>query len=238
MLLNVGDYVEGYEYYGTQIARVRGWITCIFVHENVVRIEIKCDDGYNGHRGSDLIYGDLNFPITKLGQEDSGKGYARYDLYTPYVLSERFMRGIHCFDIDGVLAEYRFGTGVYSCKESEFEAYVKKNDVYLNARAPKRIKELIEKLDCVEDVYVISKAYCNEEESQKIEFVVREYGIRKQHIYFVKKDTDKLDVLRSISNIHKDVEHDNIHMVDDSVAVLGHIYDNSDFDTVHISSLL
>ncbi len=50
-MLKKGDYVEGYEYYGEKIQRMRGWVGEVYSDGSVY---IKCDDWCNGARGSNL----------------------------------------------------------------------------------------------------------------------------------------------------------------------------------------
>lgn len=50
-MLKKGDYVEGYEYYGEKIQRMRGWVEKVYGDGSV---SIKCDDWHNGARGSNL----------------------------------------------------------------------------------------------------------------------------------------------------------------------------------------
>lgn len=249
-MLKVGDYVEGFEHYGHKIARVRGWVGKIEVYENRVSITIQCDDCYNGARGNVLIYGNPRFPIKKLegrprpNTNNLGPSlfeiadYERFDFKVPFILSHNFHNSIMCFDVDGVLAEYRFGNGVYACKDSEFAEYCKKNNVYENANAPVAIKDFI---DCnlnYEQRYCISKSLSKDEETQKIKFVTENYDIPEDNIYFVESNEQKLEVMKTIAGFHKGVDEQEIFMVDDSIEVLGHIHENSNFGTIHISSLL
>jgi O-acetyl-ADP-ribose deacetylase (regulator of RNase III) len=50
-MLKKGDYVEGYEYYGEKIQRMRGWVEKVYGDGSV---SIKCDDWYNGARENNL----------------------------------------------------------------------------------------------------------------------------------------------------------------------------------------
>ena len=45
-----GDYVEGYEHYGTVVRRTRGWVDRVIPHG----VDIQCDDKYGGARGTSL----------------------------------------------------------------------------------------------------------------------------------------------------------------------------------------
>lgn len=247
-MLKIGDYVEGFEQYGYKIARVRGWISKIEIYESRAEIWLQCDDCYNGARGNCLIYGNPRFPITKLEDRprpsDSDRAlcgiadYERFDFKVPFIIEHNFNSSIVCFDIDGVLAEYRFGNGVYACKDSEFPDYCKKHNVYAEASAPLTIKSFMNRWLNVNQRYCISKAYCDEERDQKIKFVTEQYEIPREQIYFVDSNEQKLYIMKQIASLNDDVDEQEIFMVDDSIEVLGHIYENSNFGTIHISSLL
>lgn len=238
-LLKVGDYVEGYENYGEKIARVRGWITDIKVFSNRISIEIKCDDSYQGARGNNLIWGNDRLPIVRLDKSMTGQSYNRFrDIpELPFIQTHSFEDSICVFDIDGTLVEYRFGDGVYVCKDSEFMDYCKEHDVYADANIPDIMKKFIAGLD-KDKVYVCSKAYSLEEMKQKAELAYKKYDIPEENIFFVFNNHDKLEILNRIAGMHEDIPRWKIYMIDDSIDVLGHIQDNSDFGTIHISSLL
>lgn len=54
MDIRIGDYIEGSEYYGSNVRRIRGWVRKINrVHGKLV-ITIQCDDGYNGRRANEV----------------------------------------------------------------------------------------------------------------------------------------------------------------------------------------
>ena len=50
-MLKKGDYVEGYEYYGNRIQKMRGWVEKVYGDGSV---SIKCDDWHNGARENNL----------------------------------------------------------------------------------------------------------------------------------------------------------------------------------------
>lgn len=58
------DYIEGYEYFGSDIQRVRGWVDNVFVQEAYVSYSIQADDKFHGARGT-AVTSNLG-PITKL----------------------------------------------------------------------------------------------------------------------------------------------------------------------------
>ena len=59
--LKEGDYVEGIEAYGFDYQIMRGWVSKIYPEY----VEIRCDDWYEGRRGSNL-YPSVVYGIKKL----------------------------------------------------------------------------------------------------------------------------------------------------------------------------
>jgi len=72
--MNKGDYVEGYEYYGNKIQKMRGWVARVDVVGN---IEIKCDDWFRGARCNllDPELGDIKIVEEELGWYLKRDGY-------------------------------------------------------------------------------------------------------------------------------------------------------------------
>lgn len=152
-----------------------------------------------------------------------------------------FKNKIMCFDVDGVLAEYQFGDSldIYACKDDKFKEYLNEHqDLYTNAIAPKKVLQFIYNECSLKNCYVISKKYSKLEGSLKIKFITSNYGIKPDHIYFVNKDSEKLAVMRAIADKENRPESKEVVIVDDSISVLGNISENSEFGTIHISSLL
>lgn len=48
--LEVGDYIEGHEYYGSNVRKIKGWVEEIKGKFGSLAVTIKCDDGYKGRR--------------------------------------------------------------------------------------------------------------------------------------------------------------------------------------------
>ena len=89
-----------------------------------------------------------------------------------------------------------------------------------------------------ERIYVATKVYNELEYQQKISFLEKHYGILKDHVYLVYHNDEKLDVINKIKKLNPNLEDKYFVMIDDTVEVLNHIMDNSNFSTVHISSFL
>lgn len=56
MLLTIGDYIEGFENYGTKVQKIRGWVDKVRKDsDGLLIVEIQCDDRWCGFR-SNYIY--------------------------------------------------------------------------------------------------------------------------------------------------------------------------------------
>ena len=65
------------------------------------------------------------------------------------------------------------------------------------------------------------------------------YGVLENHIYFVQESLGKLDCLREIHRTWFPwLCPEMIVLIDDTVKILNHVQENSQFATVHISSFL
>ena len=79
----------------------------------------------------------------------------------------------------------------------------------------------------------------NEEEfRQKSDFLEKNYHIQKEHMYLVYKNEDKLETIKKIQKEYPNLEEKYFVLIDDSVDVLNHVMENSNFSTVHNSSFL
>ena len=81
----------------------------------------------------------------------------------------------------------------------------------------------------------LGNKYLTKEEASKNTIA---YGILKDHVYLVYHNDEKLDVINKIKKLNPNLEDKYFVMIDDTVEVLNHIMDNSNFSTVHISSFL
>lgn len=136
------------------------------------------------------------------------------------------------FDIDGVLAAFEFGDLKHNgCKDEEWETFVMNNKPYDKVSAIPQVKQFI-KDKGTENIYVCSVSEPFEEQNKK-DFVIREYGIPEEHIYFVRDKKEKINIMYELA---KEKEQINVALVEDTTSTLNHIYNVSDFCTVHISS--
>lgn len=142
------------------------------------------------------------------------------------------------FDVDGVLAIMEFSVYNHFLSDEEWDRYVLENvNVYTDDKVSSKMRDFISKRN-MDNIYVISKINGENEINHKIDFLTRNYGIYKDHIYTVLKDEEKKDKLKEISLKYPDLDSHMIVMVDDTHTVLTDIMNNTSFTTAHISSFL
>ena len=142
------------------------------------------------------------------------------------------------FDIDGVLAAYEYGALNHNaCPDDDWDNYVLNNNVYETARPPKVFQELIAEKPA-ERIFTLSAAGQNEMDLKK-RFVCENYpSIPQRNIWFVENKMEKAEKLELISFIFPTLDYKKIVMIDDTIKVLTHIQDNTQFSTIHVSSFL
>ncbi len=144
------------------------------------------------------------------------------------------------FDIDGVLATMEWGEyNHFAHTEEEWANMYKTEGTYYYTKefACKRMQEFLKDKD-KSRVYVITKAYSDNEWKDKINFSYECYNIPKDHVFYVDDNAKKVDVLNEIRKKHPEVDEHHIVMIDDTTEVLNSVRDNTDYTTAHISSFL
>ena len=143
------------------------------------------------------------------------------------------------FDIDGVLARMEFGEyNHFYLSDDEWTKLVEEGySFYPDTLAMPSLVKYIESKN-IDNIYVCSKSYTDKEDAMKVTFVKNNYHIKDDHIFFVKSNDAKLDILNKIKENHPNTPDNHIAMVDDTVDVLNNIMENSGFATVHISSFV
>ena len=142
------------------------------------------------------------------------------------------------FDIDGVLAVMEFGNNNHFIDEDEWNRLVgENNNFYTEDLVSKKMKDFLENKD-KSRIYVITKVNDNNELIHKQEFASTYYGILKDNVYGVAKDSDKLEEIIKIKNRYNELDDSKIIMIDDTVEILNDIMENTKFSTAHISSFL
>lgn len=145
---------------------------------------------------------------------------------------------VYIFDVDGVLAPIEYGE--YNHYELNDEAWAKalyESDFYKDKKPFKTFQDFLKDKDR-NRVYVATKVMNEVEKEQKIRFLVTHYQILPENIYEVYEHADKLDIIKRIAKQYPLLDAKYFVMIDDTVDVLNHIMENSDFSTVHISSFL
>lgn len=143
------------------------------------------------------------------------------------------------FDIDGVLAVMEWGEYTHYGEDDETwtKMYENNTNFYTEDFVCKRMQEFLKDKD-KSKIYVITKAFCKNEEEDKKNFVNTFYGIPKEHVYAVKNNLDKTGVLINIKKEYPGLSEHKLVMIDDTVEVLTDIMEKTGFSTAHISSFL
>ena len=143
------------------------------------------------------------------------------------------------FDVDGTLAKMEYGE--YNHFDLDDDSWTKLLEtgeaMYPDDQAIPTMVEYMKTRD-MNNVYVCSKSYSDNEDNLKIRFLKDVFNIIEDHIYFVSDNKDKLKILDIIKGI-KQIEDDHkIAIVDDSLEVLTYVKENSNYSTIHISSFM
>ena len=143
------------------------------------------------------------------------------------------------FDMDGVLALMEFGEYNHfdMTEEAWQEASLTDENFYTDDKVIKKMQDYLATRN-MDNIYVISKRYTPNEEKSKVSFLVKNYKIKKENIYFVEKNIEKIDVLKQIKELHSEIEDYQLGMVEDTVEVLDNVRDKTGFSTIHISSFI
>lgn len=143
------------------------------------------------------------------------------------------------FDVDGTLAKMEYGEyNHFALDDDNWNKLIQTGEAfYPDDQAIPCMQEYIKTKD-INNIYACSKSYSDKEDSMKVRFLMSAFNIPKEHIYFVRDNDEKLEVLRKIKKIRCNIEDNHIAMVDDSTEVLNHIKENSNFATIHISSFM
>lgn len=147
------------------------------------------------------------------------------------------------FDFDGVLGSYEYSDKNHAIDvpDEEWDEYVKKFNPLEDEnriRPFKTIQKFLKEKD-MSRIYVCSVASGEAEKVAKSKFAMKHYNIPKENIYFVPSKKEKLNLLKYLhESKYPNLEESEIAMVEDTVATLNQIFNNSDFMTVHITSFM
>ena len=140
------------------------------------------------------------------------------------------------FDVDGVLAKLEFGEYNHFMSDLEWEL-ANKNGInhYREDKVIKKMQEFLSNRN-MDNIYVATVISASDEEKNKIEYLTKYYNIKKDNIYYVPSNDDKLGVMLEIAKKHPNINPRQIVLIDDTVTILNDIMNNSQFSTAHISS--
>ena len=143
------------------------------------------------------------------------------------------------FDVDGVLAVMEWGEYTHFIASDEVwsNMYETQMEYYTEEYVSKTMQDFIKTKD-LSRLYVITKAYSENEADDKKNFLNKYYGILKDHVYYVGSNLDKRGKLIEIKNIYPDLPDRKLVMIDDTVEVLSDIMDNTPYSTAHVSTFL
>ncbi len=143
------------------------------------------------------------------------------------------------FDVDGVLALLEFGEyNHYYASDEDWDKFVNENNnLYTTDKVSKKMQKFLNRVD-KNRVYVITAIGVNKEGEYKKEYVEKYYGINSNNVYYVDRNTSKIDNLNEIKNKHPEIEDYQLIMIDDTPDVLTEIQNNTNYSTAHISSFL
>lgn len=133
---------------------------------------------------------------------------------------------IYVFDVDGTVTDFNYAT-------RSFWNTTMNTVSYDNVRPLRTMQKLISSLD-KDKVFVCSRATLKGEPEAKAKFLSENFDLRPDHIYFVKENNEKLDVLKKIQNLTK-VEDELILLIEDSTDVLYNVLVNTNYSNMHVS---
>ena len=145
---------------------------------------------------------------------------------------------VYIFDVDGVLAPIEYGE--YTHYELDDDAWAQAlltHNFYENLKPFETFKIFLKDKD-KNKVYVATKVMNDIEKQQKIEFLEKNYGIKKENVFVVRKNEEKLEVINKIKKEYPLLDSKYFVMIEDSIEVLNYIMENSSFSTVHVISFL
>lgn len=133
---------------------------------------------------------------------------------------------VYVFDVDGTLTDFNYSMRAFWNPTTEPVSYD-------GVRPLKTMQKLISSLD-KDKVFICSRAALKGEPEAKRKFLLEDFNLKPDHIYFVKENNEKLDILRKIQNLTK-VEDELILLVEDSTDVLYNVLINTNYSNMHIS---
>lgn len=133
---------------------------------------------------------------------------------------------VYVFDVDGTLTDFNYSVRAFWNPITDPISYD-------GVRPLKTMQKLISSLN-KDKVFICSRAALKGEPEAKRNFLLENFNLKPDHIYFVKENNEKLGVLRKIQNLTK-VEDELILIIEDSTDVLYNVLINTNYSNMHVS---
>lgn len=133
---------------------------------------------------------------------------------------------IYIFDVDGTLTDFNYDGRA-------FAEQIERPTDYKQIRPLKTLQEFISKLN-MDNVYSCSRSIFLEERQSKTEFLVENYNIKPENIFYVYHNDDKIDIIKKIWK-KTGVNSELILVVEDNPSILDRITLETNFSNIHIS---
>lgn len=133
---------------------------------------------------------------------------------------------IYIFDIDETLTDFNYDI-------RDFAEQIERPNDYKRIRPLKTLQKFISKLN-KDNVYSCSRSIFPEEHQSKTEFLIENYHMKPENIFFVYHNKDKIDVVKKIWE-KTGVDSELILVVEDNPVILDDITLETNFSNMHIS---
>lgn len=133
---------------------------------------------------------------------------------------------IYIFDVDGTLTDFNYDTRA-------FAEQIECPTDYKEIRPLKTLQKFISELN-IDNVYSCSRSIFPEEHKSKTEFLVENYNMKPENIFYVHRNEDKIDIIKKIWK-KTGVESELILVVEDNPSILDRITLETNFSNIHIS---
>ena len=143
------------------------------------------------------------------------------------------------FDVDGVLALLEFGERTHY--EMNDELWKKANEKGINYYTEEKVSKKMQhflKDKNMNNIYVITTTFGNNEGEFKREYVNKYYNIKKENVIYVNDNSEKTKEIIKIKEKYPGLLDEQIIMIDDTTDILSDIMEHTNFSTAHISSFL
>ena len=143
------------------------------------------------------------------------------------------------FDVDGVLALMEWGE--YNHYDEDDETWMNMHGegkfFYTERFAIPKMQKFLQNKD-MNRVYVITKVFTEYELDDKKQFLEKYYGIKRDNVFSVKSNPEKVDVLNTVKQKYLELDDHHLIMIDDTTDVLTMVMNNTPFSTAHVSTFL